>query len=172
MFTHQTQTDSTAPGSMTREVSTSDSFQGWSSSVQNNTWHRKKDTTLRAQQRGSAELGRVVLQLCTRYKGTVECSFLSRVPQHKCAFVLELDDHSAELRTCGECEHLNNQSVLSRLHVFGILNSFTRTKSVSMISCSNLVISTSITSTRSIKCQVLATVPALSSMLSTSCFWL
>ena len=56
--------------------------------------------------------------------------------------------------------------MLNRLHVSDILNNFTRTKSVSMISCFNLAIST-----RSIKCQDLATVPALSSMLSTSFFF-
>ena len=66
-----------------------------------------------------------------------------------------------ELRTCGEWEHLSHQSVLSRLHVFDILSSFTRTKSIS----------TSITTSRSFKYQNLATIPALSAILSTSCFF-
>ena len=50
----------------------------------------------------------------------------------------------------------------NRCHVFDILSSFTRTKSILA----------SITSTRNFKYLNLATVPALSSMLSTLCFWL
>ena len=52
-----------------------------------------------------------------------------------------------------------------RIHVSDIHNNFTRTKSVSMVSCYNLAISTSITNTKNISRQDLATVHALSSML-------
>ena len=59
-------TNSTAPWSVTSEVQNSDIFQGWSSSDQNNTRYQQgEDTTLRAQQRGSTELGRVVVGTST-----------------------------------------------------------------------------------------------------------
>ena len=78
---------------------------------------------------------------------------------------------SGELRTCGERVHLSYQSVLSRLHVSDILNNFTGTK----IGLDDIVFQSCNLDEQykheKISSQDLASVPAPSLMLSTSCFF-